>query len=436
MRKLYVGILLSVVLMPGMTGVVQASGFNIYEAGARATALGGAFTATADDGSALFYNAAGLSFIEGNTASLNIMPVGPRFKFAEDARQGGDAATGEVEHKYYLIPGAYYTRHYNETIAWGVGVYAPFGLGVEWMDPDAWIGRQVNYDVGIETVYVTPAISMKFSEKVAVAIGMDIATQHLSLQKYTLHPTLGVNAIDTHIEGRAAPNFTFSLGAMYKPTNKLSFGFMWHQKKTMSYTDKEVTLANAIAPGSPGHEWSSNLLAGLGGSKQNLSAAFKLPYFMSLGVAYQLHERVRAEFNYVYFGWEHFDKLTMNFANDALDQTIDFNYENTGQFRFGVDFIAIPDRLNVMAGFVHDKTPQPLESVSPLLPDSDRNDYSFGLQYKTGNWDFTGSYMGVVGEARTTVNDDGTPANHDPAYPSGTYKSVANIYAFGVGYHF
>ena len=48
-----------------VAGGAFASGFNIYEAGTRATALGGAFTAWADDGSALFYNAAGLSFLEG-----------------------------------------------------------------------------------------------------------------------------------------------------------------------------------------------------------------------------------------------------------------------------------------------------------------------------------------------------------------------------------
>ncbi len=53
------------------SGSALASGFSIYEAGSKATALGCAFTATADDGSALFYNAAGLSFMTGSRAEVN-----------------------------------------------------------------------------------------------------------------------------------------------------------------------------------------------------------------------------------------------------------------------------------------------------------------------------------------------------------------------------
>ncbi|HWS72559.1 MAG TPA: transporter, partial [Thermoanaerobaculia bacterium] len=37
------------------------SGFSIFEQGAKATAMGGAFAATADDPSAIFYNIAGIA---------------------------------------------------------------------------------------------------------------------------------------------------------------------------------------------------------------------------------------------------------------------------------------------------------------------------------------------------------------------------------------
>jgi len=125
----------------------------------------------------------------------------------------------------------------------------------------------------------------------------------------------------------------------------------------------------------------------------------------------------------------------MDFANDALDQTIEFNYENTWQFRFGVEFNAVPDKLNLLAGFVLDNTPQPIEAVSPLLPDSDRKDYSIGAQYFTGNWEFTLSYMAVLADKRTNIQG-GQRANPDEAYPVGSYKSLANIFAFGFGYNF
>ena len=88
-----------------------------------------------------------------------------------------------------------------------------------------------------------------------------------------------------------------------------------------------------------------------------------------------------------------------------------------------------------MAGYVYDKSPQPLVAVSPLLPDSDRNDFSLGALYKTGNWDFNISYMLVVGTERTNI-ENGEPLRNTEDYPYGTYKSLANLLGFGVGYNF
>ena len=47
----------------------------------------------------------------------------------------------------------------------------------------------------------------------------------------------------------------------------------------------------------------------------------------------------------------------------------------------------------------------------------------------------TVSYMAVIGDERTNI-ENGNRANPDPAYPVGTYSSVANILGVGFGYHF
>ena len=435
MRKLITCVLLAAGLTMFGAGLAQAAGFNIYEAGVRATAMGGAFTATADDGSAIFYNAAGLSFQSGPSISLNLMPISPRFKFQGATGSASDGEYGEAASNTFLVPGLYYANNTGKKLSFGIGVSAPFGLGVEWLNPDTFVGRQVSYDVSIQTIYVTPAVSVMVADGLALAVGLDVATQNLELNKYSLYPLNGENAINTKIEGTSDLNVTPTFGLMYRPDDKLSLGVMYHHKKSMKFTDQDATLNNALEPGDEGYIWTATLLTGLGGSDQKISSAVNLPYILSLGAAYQLSPRLRGEFDYVRFGWSTFASLDMDFANDNLDQVIHFNYEDTWQIRVGLDYVAIPDRLNLMAGFVHDKTPQPLAAVSPLLPDSDRNDYSVGLLLKQGNWDFSATYMAVIGEERTTI-DNGQPANPDPAYPVGTYKSIANIFGAGVGYRF
>src|SRR5881396_3270333 len=52
-------VLISALILVG--GSAFGSGFSIFEQGAKATAMGGAFAATADDPSAIFYNVAGIA---------------------------------------------------------------------------------------------------------------------------------------------------------------------------------------------------------------------------------------------------------------------------------------------------------------------------------------------------------------------------------------
>lgn len=427
--------MLAVTLVAGGAGLVQGAGFSIYEAGVRATALGGAFTATADDGSALFYNAAGLSFQKRPGINLNIMTITPQFKFTGQLSKSGEVATGHSDKKVFPVPGAYYTNNDGGKLAYGVGLYAPFGLGVTWKDGSEWIGRRVSHDVYIETIYVTPAISYLVADGLALAVGLDIAKQKIDLTKFTPEPTLGTNAIETTIEGSSSLNLTPSLGLMYRPDEKLSFGVMYHFEKTMKYEDGEATLDNVMAAEDPLYSWPASLIEGLGGSAQTLESELNLPSILSLGLAYKLTPDLAAEANFVRFGWSTFQSLDLDFGNDALDQSLEFNYEDTWQVRFGVDFAAVPGKLNLMAGYVHDNTPQPLASVSPILPDSDRNDYSVGAMLVHDDWDFNFGYMVVVADERTNI-EDGEPVRNTTDYPFGTYKSLANIFGLSCGYHF
>jgi long-chain fatty acid transport protein len=412
-------------------GSARATGFSIYEAGSRATALGCAFTATADDGSALFYNAAGLSFMQGQAAGLNAMVIRPDFKFAGKLGKTDPLQTGAAEPNTFLVPGAYYTHNGGGQLAYGIGVYAPFGLGVEWQDAETWVGRRISHDVSIQTIYVTPAISYKANEALALAVGLDIAHQALNLKKYTPYPLDGSNAIHTEIDGTSNLNITPSLGLMYRPDDKVSFGAMYHFKKTMKFEGGDATLDPLAGTGSL---WANTLVTGLGGSAQKLDSELNLPDILSVGLSYRLSPALRAEVNYVRFGWSAFEKLALDFENDNLDQTIHFNYEDSWQIRVGAEYDVNANWV-VMGGYVRDTTPQPLVAVSPLLPDSDRNDYSVGLMYRGDNFDINVSYMAVIGEDRTNIVN-GEPVRNTTDYPFGTYSALANIFGLGFNYHF
>ena len=434
-------------------GLAHAGGFSIYEAGAKATGMGCAVTASVDDGSALFYNIAALSFMPGTVVDLNLMPVAPKMKH-QAATPPGDAPARESVDQSFLIPGFGLTHNPGGRFAFGVGVSAPFGLGVEWQDPETWIGRYSSYDVDLATVYITPAVSVKLTPRLSVAAGLDVAFQSIELNRYSGLPFGGANeltnVIDTKLEGHSDLNVTPCFGVMYRPTEKLSLGLMYHHEKTMNYEDGDGTLEN-VAPDElrAAVDASLDAAAGQAGLREfSLATELGLPHILSLGVAYRFHERLLVEFDAVHFGWSNFEKLDLTFSPDpagALSSTIPFHYEDKWQFRVGADFDLTP-QVKLLAGYARDETPQPVESMGPILPDASRNDWSLGAQYATGPWRFTAAWMAVLNEERDNLRD-GQPTVFEEelddaervqlrTLEAGSYTSVANIFAFGVGYHF
>jgi len=434
-------------------GLAYGGGFSIYEAGARATGMGCAVTASVDDGSALFYNIAGLSFMPGTRVDLALIPVAPSTKF-QQVNPPVPGQAGETVAQSFLIPGFGLRYNAGGAFAFGLGVTAPFGLGVEWKSPETWVGRYTSYDVDLATIYVTPAVSYQVTPQLAVAVGLDVAYQSIQLNRYNPQQFGGnnelVNVVDVTLDGQSELDVTPCLGVMYRPTPQLSLGAMYHHEKTMTYEDQDATLTN-VAPDALRDAVDAALdqAAGTAGLREfAVATELGLPHILSLGVAYRVHPRLLVEFDAVHFGWSNFEELDLRFDPDptaALSSVIPEEYEDRWQYRLGVDFDVTP-RLALLAGYAYDETPQPKASMSPLLPDATRNDWSLGAQYATGPWRFTMSYMAVLNESRDNL-ENGQPALFpeeatDPetvevkTMQAGSFETAVDIWAFGVGYHF
>ncbi len=431
----------------------QGGGFSIYEAGARATGMGCAVTASIDDGSALFYNLGALAFMPGTVVDVALMPVIPRSRYRQ-AEPPTPGATGSTVDQSFPIPGFGITHNPGGRLSYGLGVYAPFGLGVEWRDPESWVGRFTSYDVDLATIYITPALTVRLTDQLAVGVGADIAWQHIQLNRFNGQAFGGgsalINVVDVNLEGTSKLNVTPTFGVMYRPHERWSFGVMYHHRKTMKYEDQEGTLTN-IAPDDLRGAVDATLdaLAGeVGLRTYSLATELNLPHILALGAAYRAHPRLLVELNAVHFGWSHFDELELRFDPDptgALSSVIAEHYEDRWQWRLGVAY-DLAARWQLLAGYTRDNTPQPIESMGPLLPDADRNDWSVGVMYRTGPWRLTASYMAVLNESRNNLRD-GQPTifadERDDAravmlrtMEAGAYEGLAHILAFGIGRHF
>jgi long-subunit fatty acid transport protein len=92
--------------------------------------------------------------------------------------------------------------------------------------------------------------------------------------------------------------------------------------------------------------------------------------------------------------------------------------------------------FRLRAGFLYDQTPQPVESMDPLLPDADRYALTVGI-----GWTIAKNVVLDVGFHHEIFNDRTSPNRHiydaiNPAFSMSKYEMTANLLAASLNFGF
>ena len=118
-------------------------------------------------------------------------------------------------------------------------------------------------------------------------------------------------------------------------------------------------------------------------------------------------------------GWSVYETLPIIFPeNPEFSEVREENWEDAEQWRIGFEFRAT-QHWDFRLGYLQDKTPQPIEAMSPLLGDGDRVAYMGGLSYHTDRFRFDIAYEKVDTDARSTEGQshDGFDGTYDAVSP-------------------
>lgn len=420
MNKFLIAFILSI----SMTGMLMGGGFNIYEFGARSSTLGGAVVAQAYDASTIFYNPSGLAFLPGTNfyGGTTLITSNSKFSGAMPTWGGVEA---ETKSQLFTPIGVYFSHHFSEKFAAGVGVTNPFGLGVKWANdfPGDYISRKSE----IVSFYFSPVFAYRLTQELSIGGGPDIVYSSVDLIQ-GLYPFKGPGSTgpevgEAELKGNSGIGVGFSASVMYK-TKRAAIGFLYrHQVKntfddgTAKFTyDENAADQNALA------------FAKLNIKDQKVSTEVTYPNFLSLGAYYLLTPKFGVEVDVMWFRWKVVDELVLDFETLPTAVLL-LNYDNSWQVRAGAHFEAT-EQLSLRVGFIYDQSPQPIESVGPLLPDANRNDFSFGIGYNFGRVQADAGYMLVNFLERSTI-EDGVGKNENSF--DGTYNSDANLFFLSLG---
>ena len=406
-------------------GAARAAGYGVYEQGAAALGMAGAFVATANDASAQFYNPAAMSWLEGTRAMAGGTWLSTRTSFAGTPEYPGYGTVEEMETGNFFPPTVYWTQAIAPRIRYGLGVNAPFGLGVEWQDPEQFTARERVTKALLETLKASGNLALRVTEQWSVAVGADLLNARVELNNIATVIGDGgapINALNVKLES----DFTSGWGYHFALSGRLNeswrLGAVYRSEVNVNITEGRATFTR-IPTGDPALD---AVVAANQPPNQPVQAELVFPASVTLAVAWQPMPEWTYELDGIWTQWSAFQSLPLTFPQDpSLDQEIVEDYHDQFAVRFGAERRFA--RYTLRGGYYYDQAAAPAESVTPLLPDATRHGFTLGGGIQRGAWSLDIYNLFLFVEKRSTESRE--REGYD-----GVYKSYVNALGASLAY--
>jgi long-chain fatty acid transport protein len=389
-------------------GSALAVAFRLPNQDPLAIARGNAFVATADNPSAIFYNPAGITQLEGQNVSVGLYLVSAGTSFTSSAT----GATANTDSSFQPVPQVYYTyTPEGSRFSFGVGVYVPYGLSLDWGENPPF--RDVAMRGSLLYATINPVVAYKVLTNLSVAIGPTINYSKAEFVQGISPLTPGDQFKFTGDDF----DFGFNAGALYKPFEQWSFGLNYHYQTTMNYKGHSSTDPSPPYP-----------------APADTTAAIRFPQYVVAGVSFRPTEKWNLEVDVDWTDWGNVNQVT--FQGTGLGNlTLPLNYHSSLMYEFGVTRY-FDNGWYASAGYFYSENSVPNQYFNPIIPDNNLNLWSIGVGHKGEKWGWAFSYTLAYNpghEVNNSVFDKGPVPGFQV---NGNYKTINNALNFAVSYKF
>lgn len=390
----------------GSVSGAHGAGFQLFEQSVSGLGTSFASTAAAEDASTVWWNPAGMSYLQGTNFSLggHILRASAEFKnngsrtFIPPASggiplsggNGGDAGGTAI------LPNLYFTHAFTDRLSFGVGINSPFGLTTEY---DAgWVGRYHALKSALLTININPSVAFKINERFSIGGGVNIQYAKADLTSAVDFSTVCLGsappatcaALGLATPGNVAKDgkasidgddwgYGFNLGAMWQivPSTRLGFAYRSSISQDVKGNAKFDNVPAAFA-------------ANPNFKNRDITASVDLPDIASLNVYSQIDQSWAVMADITWTKWSSFDELRVKSSNGAADILTTEKWNDSYRFAVGASFKPT-EKWTLRAGLAYDQSPVPDKYRTPRIPDEDRTWVSFGANWKItqhGSLDF------------------------------------------------
>ncbi len=385
---------------------VFALGFRIPNQDAAAIARGNAFVATADDPAAIYYNPAGISQLSGQNAQIGVLNyLGINTHYDSPAGAGADS-------KFEVIPIPQFHYTFSPTnfpLAFGLGVYAPFGLGVDWPQDSGF--RSLAIESRLQYLTANPVVAWRIHPSLSLAAGPAFNYSKISFRRGLATPSDLLK-----FEGDDFA-FGFNAGLLWQPHPQWSFGATYRSATTMNYSG--TTTYNS----------------GAGTASTGTRARVPFPQIVCGGVSYRPTPQWNIEVDVDWTDWTTLDTVTLRGTRNIFgsDLPLQLNWHSSWFYEFGITRYL--DRgWFVSAGYFFSGDTASGKYFTAAIPDTDLHVGSLGFGHKGEHWDWALTGQIITGPARQVSNSQPNPFTGESG--NGKYQLFVPAVSFALRYHF
>ncbi len=361
-----------------------------------AIARGNAFVATADNPSAIYYNPAGITQLQGHNlqaGTLAYLNVYTDYQSASGARTSNDPEIIPVPQLHYVFAPE------GSPCAFGLGVYAPFGLAMKWPDNAPFATSALEARLTYATV--NPVFAVKLHPTLSVAIGPTFNYSELKLRQ-----AIGLRPGDEFTFKGDSVGYGYNLGLLWQPHDQWAVGLTYRSGVGIHY-DGTATLR---APRLFNRSFDSSI-------------PLDFPQIITGGVSFHPTTNWNVEADVDWTDWDVVDRLAVRgVTTRPLDWKASFFYE------FGVTR-QLAKGYFASAGYFYSQQSTSERYFIPTVPDTDLHVGSLGVGFKGKQWQWAIAGQIIAGPWRR-INDNVNPT------VNGRYRLFTPTLSVSAGYHF
>lgn len=385
---------------------LKASGFAIFELGARASALAGAFVARADDTSAIYYNPAGIGFLDGFRIKANIQFGALKSTaFSPGTQLDFSSAPVKIEGLYYVTWSPF------PKITFGFGRFIPYSTETNW--GAGWPGKDFCITSRLISYYYRPSVAIKLTKSFALGFGVDFVlskakwSHTIDFPAENILQTTTPYFVDSRHQAEGS-GIGFVAGLLWKIGKRLQVGGRYQHKVIIDAEGKNtlhdtfIGTSNVYILGPDNRTIEIHSLMDRFYTLQNVSSQIFHPTEIVLGLMFVPFDRLTLLLDFHWSEWSKAKNWEFNSDKTGADlnpefmesygnflgltpdygiQSANLRWKDTLNIKFGIEF-ALSSVLALRAGYANNPSSVDDNVIHPINPDLDHNIISFGLGYE------------------------------------------------------